>query len=391
MNRFLNVVLRDSLLESPFASKSPQIAPAVVAGIIAGGASLANGIGSLYSQANANKTNRDIAEMNRDMQRETNMQNVHMNQQTNAMNRLIAQEQNEFNQRMYERQLYENSPQRQVELLKAAGLNPSAMFGQVTPAGELRAADTKAMQAAYATAPQLNYRQEPLDFSGIGNAVGAAVNLYNQTKLMNEQTNKLGAEIKNIGVNTAKEEKSMQSYLDFLSAQAKKEGIQGEIARRELDFFNASYQARLDLLNGDVGIQKKNQMLLDKQIDSVVLDNKMKEIMNAFQTQVNEKQLKQMDASLQQIYANIGLINANAMLSNEQRLHEIEKKTSTIIDNGMKGIDFNIKKDTKKYIIDAVKEDFYQKEHQTNILARQSGFHDLGPISIQRTYKFWDK
>lgn len=365
MNRFLNVVLRDSLLESPFASKEKcEIATGAIIGAAAinGLANLYSSYKNLQSQADANSTNYAIAEMNRDMQRETNLQNVHMNQQTNAMNRLIAKEQNEFNERMYERQLYENSPQRQVELLKAAGLNPSAMFGQTTPASQLQAADQHAAQAAYATAPQLNYQMRPIDYSGVGNAVGSAVNTYYQTKLMNEQAKKTMEESKNIGVNTEKESRSMQSYIDFLSNQAKKEGIQGDLARKELELYKITFNTRVSLMNGDLGIQQMNQKIMQENLNGVLLDNQMKQIMQSFQTQMNEKQLQQMDATLQQIRANIGLINANKMLTDEQRLHEIEKKTGTIIENGMKGIDKSIKEQTKSFVIDSAREDLYLKE-----------------------------
>lgn len=387
MNRFLNVVLRDSPLESPFASKQKN---EIATGAIIGAAAI-NGLANLYSsyknlqsQADANETNYAIAEMNRDMQRETNAQNVHMNQQTNAMNRLIARESNEFNERMYERQLYENSPQRQVELLKKAGLNPSAQFGNVTPASQLTASDTKAMQMAHLTAPQLNYQQRPIDYSGVGNAVGSAVNTYYQTRMMNEQTKKLAEESRNIGVNTDKEVKTMQSYIDYWSNKAKGEGVVADIARQNLKFLQDSYNARIDLLNGDVGIQKKNQALLDQNLKTAILDNQMKDIMLTFQNKMNEKELQQADLTMQQIRANIGLINANTMLTNEQKMHEIEKKTATILENGMKGLDFQTKKATQKFIIDAAREDLYQKEWETDIKARNAQYYDLGPVMIRR-------
>ena len=361
MSSFLNLVLRENLCDSPFVSSVPQkrIAPAVGAALIGGGVALANGIGSLVSQADTNKTNEWIAKQNAQSQRETNEMNYRIAQEGNRWNQTMMREQNEFNERMYERQLYENSPQRQVELLKAAGLNPASQFGNVTPAGQLSSADAKSYERAQMVAPQLNYRKEPLDFSGVGNSVGSAINTYMQTKMLNANVKNTEATTQNINVQTEKERKSMQSYLNFLEAQSKKEGIQGEIARRELSFFNDSYQARLDLLHGDGMIQRKNLIMLDKQIEGVALDNTLKEIQNAFQNQLNEKQLQQMDATLSQIHAQIGLINANKLLTDEQRLHEIEKKVGQTIENGLKGIDFKIKEETKDYVMNDVKNRSY--------------------------------
>lgn len=361
MSSFLNLVLRENLCGSPFVSSVPQkrIAPAVGAALIGGGVALANGIGSLVSQADTNKTNEWIAKQNAQSQRETNEMNYRIASEANQWNRSLMREQNEYNEMMWNKQNAYNSPQAQVERLKAAGINPSLGLGQVQPASQLTSADAKSFERAQMVAPQINYHQNPLDFSGLGNSVGSAINTYMQTKMLNANVKNTEAQTQNINIQTEKDRKSMQSYLDFLTAQAKKEGIQGEIAKRELSFFNDSYQARLDLLHGDSQIQRKNLDMLDNQIEGVKLDNTLKEIMNAFQKDLNDKQLAQMDATLSQIHAQIGLINANKLLTDEQRLHEIEKKVGTSIENGLKGVEKDIKEQTKDYIINDVKNRSY--------------------------------
>lgn len=361
MLKSLSLVLRDSPLESPFVPKKKEIAPAVAAAAITGGAMLANGIGNLWSQADTNKTNRQIAEMNMQSQRETNNYNKMIADAANSNNYRMFKEQNAWNEEMWNKQNEYNSPEHMVELYKRAGLNPAMLAGQVTPAGGLQSADSKPTLTSYATAPQLNYRQEPLDFSGVGNAVGTAVNSYYQNRLMDSERKKTDIESSGQSILNDNLLKQAPWQLKKLIEESKREGVLGDLARNELAYRLKAFDTRINMLFGDAAIQQKNMKILDEQLDSIQLDNQMKRIMNAFQPQWNDVQLKQANLGLQQIRANIGLILANQTLTYEQAAHEIEKKTSTVIDNGMKAIDYGTKKRLKETIIESAVEDLNTK------------------------------
>ena len=132
------VVLTDSPLDCPFAPNKPQIAPAVIAGIIGGASAIGSSVMNLVSQADANAANERIADKNIALQRETNQQNRELTYLANAQNYKMFQEQNAFNVDMWNKQNQYNLPTAQVQRLLAAGINPATGLGQVTPAGSLQ-------------------------------------------------------------------------------------------------------------------------------------------------------------------------------------------------------------------------------------------------------------
>lgn len=170
----------------PQAPNQKNIAPAVLAGIIAGGATLVGGAANLVSQANANNANRDIAS-------ETNATNMQINREQLAAQRAMyytqARENRALIDQAYERELENrsyNSPQNQKELYLRAGINPllAGQFGSVgashsmqVPTGQVPSTSTPNAIPAQAGAPV-----QPLNFDGLGLAAQNAANVFLQSK-----------------------------------------------------------------------------------------------------------------------------------------------------------------------------------------------------------------
>ena len=270
-----------------------------------------------------------------------NSQNVAMQREINAQNYKMFKEQQQWSEDMWNKQNAYNDPSAQVQRLLAAGINPSAVFGSgsVSEAGALTSPNVPQMQSAHVNPYQPDLK------------VGDAVNAFVQSELANSQRRKMDAETKHTEQLNLFEQKSMDSRLRSLQSLAKRDDSLGEMARSELQYMQDSYYWRLKSLRNDIVSQEDQHRLSQEQIYNHRLQNGLAEVQLAYAPRLSEAQLKQYYATVSQIKAQIGLINANVSLTQEQRLHEIEKKTGTIIDNGLKGFDFKLKDATKKYVL----------------------------------------
>lgn len=316
-----------SIDSCPYAPRSKQIAPAVGASLITAGASALGNILGFASSKAANETNLEIARQNNQAQRE------------------MFHEQMAYNTDMWNKQNEYNLPANQVQRLLAAGINPAAVYGNGTmsEAGQLTAPNAPNLQQAHVS---------PYDFDFSG--VGQAVNAYYQNQLINEQKKKTAAETKHTEFMTLEGNKKLLPTLEFLQNQAKKEGVLGDIARSQLAYAQDSYYWNLKQLRNEVRAQDDQSRYMQRQSYNMELQNGLMEVQLAYAPRLNEAQLRQYYATVKQIKAQIGLINANMMLTDEQRKHEIEKKTSTIIQNGLSGLDFENKKATQDAMIDMI-------------------------------------
>lgn len=152
---------------APIGNFAPKrIAPAVAAGLIAGGSALAAGVGNLVSQANTNDANKEINRENLAWQREQWKQ-----QQENFKLQRKWQLEDASSERNW------NSVQAQVGRYRAAGLNPAlAMYGG---AGQNQVSTGSVTPSA----PSGSYSGQqmqmlPLNFEGLGIAGQTAANTY---------------------------------------------------------------------------------------------------------------------------------------------------------------------------------------------------------------------
>lgn len=117
-----------------------------------GGASLLGSFGNILSNSAANKANARQAELNR-----------------------------QFSERMLDKQNAYNSPESQAAMYRAAGLNPALMMTGMSSAGSgVSGSDVG--------------RQESMDFSGMSQGLGSAVDSYLQAELNESVINKNNSE-----------------------------------------------------------------------------------------------------------------------------------------------------------------------------------------------------
>lgn len=345
MLRYVNLVLKGNLCDCPFVpNKKSNLA--IDPFIQAGGAALSSLIGGIFgssSNSSANKTNLEIARMNQQSQREAN-----------AMNERLFNTSMAYNSRMWDKQNEYNLPINQVNRLLAAGINPVTAFGQPAEAGSLTAPNAPNIEAA-----TLDYQQRPYDISG---AFQGAINAFTQSRLASSAIEKQREETHGITLDNVEKEKGMMDRLDYLHKMSQEKGYLGELAKTQLDFELKAFNIRQAMLGADYTMQLKQINKAQKEIESATLQNKLYEIQVAYAPKLNDAQLKQYYTTVNQLVAQIGLINANRMLTDEQRKHEIEKKSGTIIDNGMKGLDFKLKEATKEIVFYSALEDLYTKE-----------------------------
>lgn len=158
-------------VSSPFGSKNKRIAPAVLAAIISGGAAVATGAANLFSEADTNKANRDIAQANRDWQSQEN--------------RLAEQ----WSDQMWEKQFnltnQYNTPSAMRARLSEGGYNPFLFDGAKTNAAG-QASMGSVPSPARQSAPNQPTMQ-PLDFGGIGRGVQSAAEVYANVKGVDAQ------------------------------------------------------------------------------------------------------------------------------------------------------------------------------------------------------------
>lgn len=328
-------VLKESPMDSPFA---PNMPCDLLSGLGSVASSLLGGIFGNKAQKDSN---------------ETNLQAV---RETNVMNRQLHESDIAQQERMWKLQTEYNDPKNVVKRLKEANVNPATAYGNIsTPASAMSVPGAQPMQAGHV---------EPVDAfaNSIRGAFNGAVDAYNQSRLATAEIKK--SEEMTHGIHLENEEKSrgMLDRLSYLKKMAEHEGYVGELAKTQLAFELKAFNIRQAMLGADYTMQLKQINLAQEQFNSARLQNELYKIQIAYAPNLNEAQLKQYYETVNRIKAEIGLIGANKMLTDAQREREIVKKTGDIIDNGMKGLSYEIQNKTKQYVIGMAKEELYEKE-----------------------------
>lgn len=360
-----------------------------------------SGLGAVFGGLTDYLNAGDIMDTNKAMNSQTNLYNLEMNKQNNQANREIAEaankankqlqdEQNAWNLEQWLRQNEYNAPSQQVARLKAAGINPLAVFGSgsMVPASSLTSAPSQPTVVPEMKAGHVEPYYSPVNsnFATTGiNAFAAALNsAANVHKVGNDAF---------IANEANKRENALQPYrIEQLQNMAKKEGVMGDLAKQNLAYEQAAMKFKIAALQGDLRAQSENFLTMQQQRENIRLNNRLAEVQLAYAPKLKEVELNQYYATVQQIKAQTGLINANKLLTDEQRLHEIEKKTSTIIDNGLKGFDFNLKTQMKKTIMNTMQYDADSKYWDVEEKARNNKYKKLGPTLVpwhQADYLDW--
>lgn len=337
--KMLNVPLG----QIPFGTSQKQIAPVVGAALVAGGAQIASGIGNVLSQNKTNKVNAELV-------RETNAQNKELFERNLAWQEDMWNKTNEY-----------NDPSKQVERLLKAGINPAYVLGN----GSMAEASTMSSPAAPSLqAPQI----EALNYGDIGASAERGVNAYMNARMQKATIANLESQSNKTEAETLQINKGMPAYIQQLESMAKGEGYKADLARTELSYLQAVNGQRISQAFGNTKLLDRQIKQADEQYLGYQLQNKLAQVQLAYAPKLNEAQLQQYYTSVNEMKATIALTMARADLTYQQKLSEIEHRTGVIIENGMKGLDFDIKKATKSTAIALVKQELSQATSKSSML-----------------------
>lgn len=204
------------------------IAAAAIAGIASGAGVLGSGLASLFSQADTNRTNKQIAEEQMQFAKE-------QYEREKEENRYLID-----SQRKYDREvaLY-NSPGEERKRLEAAGINPSlAKYGQ---SGMMQASQTGVGNPAQFKMPE-PYHAQGLDFSQVGQSLGAGLNAYYDAEMAESQVEAIRQKTRNDYVDLL--DKLENSKID----RETKRFMQRDVSRR-WTFENETWDARKEAIS----------------------------------------------------------------------------------------------------------------------------------------------
>lgn len=341
----------DVLFQLPEYGTNCAVIPAIIAGVAALGAAIVGSISNSNSNATNKEINADTNATNAANVAATNEANLQATRETNAANKMLQDAQNAWNLQQWNRENEYNSPASQVQRLKAAGINPAAVFGNgsISEASQLTSAPSHPavapqMQAAQAEA----YYEQP----GVGaNLIANSLNGFAQARLANAQADKTGNDVSIANAQNVREAEKHIHLLEFLKKQSEGQGITNDLARETLAFSQATMQSKVAAAMNDVRLQEqayKESTLRQQNLD---IQNKLANIELQFSPLMKGAELQNLRGTLQQIGAQIKLINAQTNLTSEQKASEVEKRTSVILDNGLKADQVQIRNAIQNYVI----------------------------------------
>ena len=236
------------------------IAPVLAAGLITGGASLGSAIIGGISANNSSKRALEAA-------RETNEANLQIARETNQANKDLYQQSFQDSLYAWDLQNQYNSPSKEVERLRQAGLNPAMAFGDATNAGSVTVPTAAPAQGAtMQMAPYEAYSDSFISgfLQSMPNFSESLLNLSkfngqmidNQTR---DEYNKVGiakieTEIDNL-LQSSKLSKEQRSYYE----------AQKEFLQIQKNLFEDKYADSLDLSNLQVKFQELQNRVMSEQ------------------------------------------------------------------------------------------------------------------------------
>ena len=311
--------------------------PILGAALISGGASLFSSIfGGSSGSSNIRRTN------------EANLQ---IARETNQANREQLEAQQAWTEEMWNKQNEYNLPKNQVQRLIDAGINPGVIGGNAsTHAGAVGSPSANAMQGA-----TMNAYDPTGAFAAAGQGIANSVDSYFRNRNVESVTHKNEAE-------TAKTRQMTPWEIDQLKNLIRKGGIEADLAKTELAYQTAIQGQKIAQSFGDTMMQQKSMMLMDKEMLQRDLQNKLFDVQLSYAPKLNEAQLNQYYATVNQIKAQVGLISQQSGLTSEQRLTEAQRRVGVIVENGLKGLDFDLRKKTLDTSVELLRTDLENKQ-----------------------------
>lgn len=275
----------------------------------------------------------------------TNNANKQIAQMNNEFNEKMLQKQMDYNTEMYQQQLGDqwnfyndakqnqwdmfnatneyNSASAQRERLEAAGLNPYLMMsgGSAGMAQSSSGPSGSAPSAQGVTPPTASPYH--VDYSGLAQGVGQAIDAYNQIEMSKAQRGKISAEENNLRIEGKYKAAQIIAQLDNLKqntkSQAAKTAIDQMIAGAQKDLM----AAQVDKVKGETTY---NAILA-----------RGATINNMLQSEQLKYLPQQLRNSIAQQTADIAVKYAQRDLTKKQVDHEVEKIVNTIAQRGLIG------------------------------------------------------
>lgn len=356
-----DVIIKGDLFR-PFSATQKRVVDPIVGGAIIGGVgSLLNGMFGSSSQSSANSTNLQIAKQNAELQREINQLNRELAEKANAQNYRMFQEQNAFNVDMWNKQNAYNTPSAQVERLKAAGINPAAVFGSIGSgqvAGSLSSASSAPAERANMVAPQLNYRAEPLPspLSGLPDAANGLIS----ARMAN-------AQIRNIesmaSMNEIKADLERQSFESSLLARvnsARRGTVEYEQASEDLKLWRETrdFEYRLRKSNAEMG--ESSVLEAQERIATAKVEREILRSNAAWQNKLNAASYQSILAGIRQAISAANMNDASAVESAARTAVQKASEEGLRLDNKQKD-------ELRSLIVSKAREEVYLMEDERSM------------------------
>lgn len=280
---------------------------------------------------------------------DVNQTNIQIAREQNEANRQLLADQQAFAVEQWNRENEYNLPKNVVKRLLDAGINPASLGSNaVIPAGSVGQPSSHPAVGANIVAP---------DVTGMASNFTNSLQSYFQNKNLEEQAKKTSAE-------AARYREMTPWEINQLKTMIRKGGIEGDLARTELTYQQAIQGQKISQAFGDTRLQEASLKMMDKDLLMKDLQNQLMNVQISYEPKMKEAELNQYYETVRQIKANIGLIVEQTHKTAEERLNEAVKRVGLIVDNGMKGLDYQIKDKTKQIAIDMLREDLWMKEDQ---------------------------
>lgn len=272
------------------------------------GASIANGIAGAIGQSSANRQNRDLA------------------REQMSFNAAEAQKEREWQERMMMESRDYYSEQNQVARLRAAGLNPYLN----TPAGNV----DSTMSGANASSSALPSMQAVNPMSGLG-SVPSSVMLDAQLRNTDANTAKLSAE--GVSTDIANDTAQLRYMAELAETytrikqsdmDADLKAAQLDMLRRELDFYNDTYDMRKQSvdLNNQLTSAHRDEMASASALNSArqITEDTLRE----WSVKISKATIAKIQQDIKESSARIDDIMADAELKGES-VKEVAERVKT--------------------------------------------------------------
>lgn len=270
-------------------------------------AAAAIGVGSMIAGAASSMASNTA---NRNNVRDTNQANKEIAQMNNEWSEKMLEKQQQFALNMYEDSKKYNSATEQVKRLKEAGLNPMLVMGGAN-AGS--AASTSV--GGTPSPSQMQAIPTRYDFSGIGQSVQSAVEIYNNMRTQGAQKNLIDEQARNMQIDNRYKALEITKRLANMEADTK-----NKAAAAKIGSINAKWQ---DTFNMQAYTTKAQEL------SNMIETFKGLQIANAIQSKALNTFDEQFRLQVAEMTSRIALQKAQGQLTSAQAVHELAKQIET--------------------------------------------------------------